>query len=687
MSINVRLLQRLIAPLFFAAFFCVFCFKVEDHDLWWHLKTGEYILQTRSIPHTDIYSFTAEGKPWANSSWLTDILLCLTARCVGVENLPVPTALLVTGALGVVFVTMRRRGTHPYAALGALALTALTIRDGILPRPLVVSVLLSAVSLLALEEFERHGRRWVMGLPLLIWLWSNMHAAFVTGLMLLAIHALSEAIRHPMAMLKPSDGKRLWLLCGLGLAGGVATLLNPFGYEIWLEPVKLAGSKVFRQGILEWMPPKWTWTYFWFWTQLFLTAGIVLLSIRRVALTDVLTVCVFGYLAVSVRRHVVLFGLLTAPVLATHGEMVTRRLWEAVKARLRGAETRLGIVGEWAMVSLAIVLSLTLGLKAGVFGDKHQFGVGVRPRVFPAGGVDFVLREKLTGNMFNEYGWGGYIIWRCFPERKVFVDGRCLVYGEAFFNEWDTIYTGRSGWEERLDHWKINYLLVNYNWPNKALYKSPRWKVVHWDDVGMVCVRDNEANSALIEKHECGLTNPGTIAELLVKGERLGELAQQLSRKVAEDPTCAFAHENLGRCHIGLQQFQAAVSEFRKALELDPTSAGAHHNLAYALYKLGQFGAAAQSFKAAMRFEPRNGIYHHGLADCYRKMGETGKALSHYRRALRLKPDLAMAHVRLGEIYAEQGRKADAIAEWEQALKGRPQDESLKTKLDALRRQ
>src|SRR5712675_1254675 len=59
----------------FLGLFAMAARNVTDPDLWWHLKTGQYIAEHHTIPRTAPFSYTRAGQPWVAHEWLTELLL------------------------------------------------------------------------------------------------------------------------------------------------------------------------------------------------------------------------------------------------------------------------------------------------------------------------------------------------------------------------------------------------------------------------------------------------------------------------------------------------------------------------------------------------------------------------------------------------------------------------------------
>ena len=99
----------------------------------------------------------------------------------------------------------------------------------------------------------------------------------------------------------------------------------------------------------------------------------------------------------------------------------------------------------------------------------------------PAGAVDYLVQQDAGGRVFNEYNWGGYIVWSD-PRLKVFVDGRTDLYGDTIIGEWMQIMQAEDDWASRLDEWKVDWILVDLNRPLVGALPTSQWEKVYTDD-------------------------------------------------------------------------------------------------------------------------------------------------------------------------------------------------------------
>lgn len=169
-----------------------------DPDIWWHLRTGQLILDNHHLFRTDPYSFTRSGQPWVNHEWLFDVLAFALYRIGGAGALVVMFALITSGTF--LFVFFRCPG-KPYVAGIVTVLGAIASVSSWGVRPQMISLLLATVFLLLLERSDRYPRNLWWMVPLTI-VWVNLHAGYALGIALIALFLLGARL---ISYFKPSD--------------------------------------------------------------------------------------------------------------------------------------------------------------------------------------------------------------------------------------------------------------------------------------------------------------------------------------------------------------------------------------------------------------------------------------------------------------------------------------------------
>lgn len=468
---------------------------VHDPDLWWHLKTGQVIVETGGLLQEDPFAYTSEAFSTTRERAIlqgypvTEILLYGAYRLAGEGGLIGLRLLVAVVLFGGLVWRSRRLGGDPVATAGVLAVSAyvfLTLYN--LDRPQVYSFFCFALLMAWFESRGRTGLRWTL-LPLMV-LWANMHGGFVFGVACLAAYGVGLLLqRAPQRQPWPEGG---WVLAGL-----LASLLNPTGMApfvgLWRQ---LLGSGHVRHldSVTEYESLLALFVRATGWDLLVpaVLIGLVLLLVleqlgaRRLPAPEllVLTLCAVAGLVYVRHSAFLLFGI--APY----------------AARLLTAPARSVVLRRAALVAV-VVLALTAKWT-------------VQPAAanpYPEGAVDFVLANDLQGRMFNSYDWGGYLIWRLYPEHQVFIDGRVL--DEAVYRDYSVISQGmafsRNGrplFRELLDQHAIEFAVMPLQtFTGEAfpliyqLSQQPDWFPVYLDDLATVFVRRGRNDPVLFRKH------------------------------------------------------------------------------------------------------------------------------------------------------------------------------------------
>ena len=274
----------------------------------------------------------------------------------------------------------------------------------------------------------------------------------------------------------PAISKSILHLIAVLVLSLLSTLLNPNGTSILIYPFQTLSSPAMQQFIQEWFSPDFH-QLMWQALALFFLAfiGAGFLSRKSPSPTKLLLTLVFGYAALLSARNVPLFALTAIPILAEEIDSIISLPVVDYKPSK--------IVGIGSILLLCVALLLT-GIRFTQI--VHEQGKA-EADTFPKVAVDFIQINNLEGKIFNSYGWGGYLIWRLYPDRFVFIDGRADVYGDQFLNNYINIYRGHAGWQEKLDAYKITQVLVEpaSNLAD-ALLQSPAWQVSYQDKTAIL---------------------------------------------------------------------------------------------------------------------------------------------------------------------------------------------------------
>lgn len=456
--------------------------NVVDPDIWWHLRTGQMIVQTHTIPHVDPYSFPHSGDPWVDHEWLSQIIIFGIYRFGGFNGLILAFPLLIAVALGMLFV---RCPGKPFIAGLCAVCGALASAPSWGVRPQMFTFLLASLLLWALEQsYERPGLLWWI-VPLML-LWVNLHAGYALGIVFLLLFLVGNFLD---AALRPAEGVRLWshskrLIVVFGLCVLVVPL-NPNGFRMYRYPLETLQSSAMQEYISEWASPNFHQAEYA--ATLVLILAIVLfgaLSPRRLRPRELLLLSVMAYAALRSVRHIPVFVLVAAPILAA---LIQSWLGEKHASWLAPSTTltpaKLGLNG---VLLVAFLFFAAFRIVYVLRNQEHA-----AKEKYPADAVARLLSDPAQGPVLNDYNWGGYLIWKAYPTYRVFIDGRADVYGDTFMNAFAATYYVRGGdWQASLEKWRIHSVLLPPDAPLvTALQDLPGWKNTYRDSQGVILTK------------------------------------------------------------------------------------------------------------------------------------------------------------------------------------------------------
>ncbi|MCK4648337.1 tetratricopeptide repeat protein [bacterium] len=619
----------------FLLVFNLACFSLRHDDFFWYLKTGQYILETKTIPHQDIFSHTASGHSWTYPGWLSGVIFYSLYHLAGLESLILFKALMATLAFLVLFQIVRHKKVNCYLALGVILFAAFVVYPRLRLRPLIFSFLFLSLFYYILHSFQYKKKNLLFCLPLLMIPWANLHPGFMAGFIILFIYSFTESTKLGMKRYFNRDwgsilnGKEIRLLFIITLLVILASLINAYGYQAFSYSFQLTGKEIFMERVSEWRPIDFSRIFYPYWIMFGLTILALGLSRKKIDFTDLVLFLVAILLSLSSRRHIELFVIFTSPILAKHLDIIfKKRMTFRPKTWLFPAFlTILILIVTWTVIRLPSQLRIEEGL-------------------FPDKAVDFIEKNNLSGNLFNPSAWGGYLIWRRYPECRVFIDGRCLVYGEKIYKEYGAIFRGEPPWENLLDKYGVNVVLIDYSGkhsrPNlrDRLWEDRDWQLIYWDDKSMLYIRNLPQYQALINRFGYRFLNPD---EERIDIERIEEVLRELKRKLKEDPFSFLAHHLLGMAYGEKGKLDLAIKEFKKALTLNPDEATIHSNLAVAYFKKELFNEAIREFRKALYLNPDSAEIHFNLAHAYLEANMPKEAKMEFKKAMKIKPEMQEA--------------------------------------------
>jgi len=462
-----------------------------DTDMWWHLRAGEETLSNRQVYSVDTFSFTRSGQTWLNHSWLSQVMMFLLFQTGGYLALSLWVAITAVISMALVYFQMDGHSLLKGAILILAGAAASVVWS---PRPQIMSLVLFGLVSYLLYLYKWKKKDHLVWLVPIFLLWGNLHGGYVLGVILLFVMLCGELLNKIMPgktefhLDWPEMGK-LALWTGAGM---LAVLINPFGIGMWKIPFNTVEVKALQNLISEWASPDFHQLFqqpmLWI---LFLVFFAIGKSEKTIDGADLLSLIVFSWFAFTARRNFGPFAMVSAPIISRHIHNITEN-WKLERKKDKPLLSTAGNISNntrnWINLAIIVLLVGAAGWKA-VAVNKTSFVREKESDIFPSQAVDILLNDNDPGKIFNEYNWGGYLIWHL-QDYQVFVDGRTDLYGDDVIGEWSEILNASPGWENRLKKWDVDYLLVRSDWP-MLLVLSDEWEIMYSDGIFQLVKNSN----------------------------------------------------------------------------------------------------------------------------------------------------------------------------------------------------
>jgi hypothetical protein len=453
-----------------------------DPDIWWHLRTGQWIVDHAQVPATDPFSAYGMGKPWVAYSWLFEILVYALFTKLGLMGILVFTvsmSLLITLVLNFAL----RRAELPFMVEVLFVAVALAAMSHLIsPRSLLFSILFFTVELFILFHVRRTDKvAPLMALPPLFVLWANLHIQFIYGLAVLGLFLVEALLsRLPSLSLYPRHGSKIspGRLSLVFLACVVATLITPYHFRIYIPIFEIIGQSGVFQVVSELLPLSFRDLGDWLVIGLTIAAAFVLGWQRAWLPFPTLLLLIGTFLAFRARRDIWVLVLAAVFIISEFGRFVR-------------SEPSFGFTKSRAV---CVIVALTVAIY--VIGLHRQVSEqqleSVVERQFPVAAVKFISETNYSGPLYNHFNWGGYLIWSL-PRLLVSMDGRGNVHGDQRILRSLNTWAGLKGWESDPELMKARLFIGRGKHALMNLMRTDsRFKLIYEDAVAAVFVASKD---------------------------------------------------------------------------------------------------------------------------------------------------------------------------------------------------
>jgi hypothetical protein len=457
-------------------------------DLWWHIKVGEIIFNRGQIPTTDLFSFTEYGKEFAYPNWLAEVTFFVILNVGGLELLIVLNTLIIVLTFIVVLKTAFVAKVNPRLFAVFMLIPAISFAMYSNLRTQTFAFLFLALFMLVLWNYRLKSKKYIWFLPILMIVWVNIHGSYIIGLGVVAVFLGGESFRYVVRrwtndhdVLDRSAISRLVIVLFLVV---VATLINPYGGDIYRYVQQVGSDPSSQIFVTEWQPPRITniQHVLSFYLPFLATTLIFIYSRSQPDWTEIVLFGVFTLFGFTAVRNGIWFTIVMTPIAARHLVHVSVPLImyrRHVTNSLRPVEAPVtaGVIG--ILVAITVLFSPWV---------RPHLGVAVlRPSLvdeqIPLEAFAYIEQHGISGRMFHHQDFGDYIIWRLWPQLYTFIDGRVHLFSLDVVHDYLNAIAGRE-WERIMDKYQISYIFLpkSDQIPLLAIVQqSSNWRIIFED--------------------------------------------------------------------------------------------------------------------------------------------------------------------------------------------------------------
>lgn len=581
---------------FFAIFILSFTPLLPNFDIWFHIKSGEASIKY-GIIHSDIFSYSAYGRNWFPYEWLFQIVAFLFSSQFGLQSILVLGALCTTSIIAILFITFRKILKLQQIMSYALCFFFLSsVYEFTLTRPHLFAYLFFITIIFLILHFLFNKKNLLLLSIPVTFLWTNTHASVVLDIYLFA----SFAIMNMTKFFVKRDRNSLSQAKILGIYAVLTTfitILPPLGltqYRILLQFFQ--ERNLLSHFITEWVPvTKDTTTFI-----VFLALSIVILFF------SILTF-------IKKKKWEDLFWMLPLLTIFSFSFTASRNIFFGyfVLTFLIGWILSNTAIFQQRKIALFGLIAIITIFSTYIFYLKHNN----QRFYYPTDAATFIQNNNIKGNMFNDFTYGGYLIYRLYPKQKVFIDGRSDVYLCCEIKEVINLMADAKNPDSEFrmilnQFWNkhnISYVVISterFSFSQrigKILSNDPSWNLVFWDDNAEIFLRNDGKNDSLIENFTVKSATPyNTKVYKNNKNDALLEYERML--KIADSSQSRNA---IGYIYLQDKKIDLAEKQFEKAIAINPDFESPYMNLAEIAVYNGDYEKAIDLYQKAYTLNPK----------------------------------------------------------------------------------
>jgi len=646
--------------------------EIRAFDIWLHLKSGEFIIQNGFIPSVDVFSCTVFGQPWNNHEWLFQSISHFVFSSFGFDGLSSMQSIVVVFTfMFLLFLGDIRK--RQVTTVFLLLLVALSYQFRFTIRPDIFSLFFLVVYIYLLQLHL--SKKWIIFLFIFIQiLWVNMHGFFIFGPAIVLVYLCAESFKRRAKLpwnwnsvdcLKDQEFNSLKIIF---LATFLASVVNPqfvkglvYPFEVLLQMT--GESKVFFNSIQELASPLLKQTLFSFkyihYKLLILISFVSFIAnYRRINLVHLFLWVIFLFLSVKALRNMVFFSFVAYWVSFYNFKNI---YLEKVSCIFKNRE-KLKYVGL-SLLKIALIVwmfqfvSQEAELRYYDFKNyemKSFFG-GVSKRNFPSDAISFLKKNHIKGNFFNDFNSGAYLIGNCFPDIKVFIDGRTELYGPQFFKEYKKIWN--KGDKVLFDVVAEKYNLTGVflssafqDIPKKIfekIYDDDSWVLVYLDHDAVIFLKDVPENKDSIKR--------------LRVNENKAFFSKTDIRELGFKKVSPYQEVKRARVFEILDWDNLALDQVKQALLIGPGYAEPYFIRGKIYLKQGKYDEAFENLRIAAMILPKSFDIRYYFALSCENLGDLEMATKHYEWIVKNDVKSNKVFLKLSMAYVKDGRFLESV--------------------------
>lgn len=666
----------IIAVGLFAALFAVE--KVYNYDIWWHLRSGQWILENMALPHVDTFSFSTVGAEWVNSSWFSGPVFLWLYKLGGINLLILFKAGLIGMAFAGACFFMIRSGVHPFLAAVLLGYAVVVARFRFLLRPLLFMFPAIVVLFWAMARLKSDNYRLYCWLIPFLVLWTNLHgSAFIAPVF--SAFLLAEALinRYRMFIFSRYETASIRFLSVLLLLVSVAVLITPYAIDL---PRMIIGRSIVDDvlsnnwAVEEHLPLVWG-VRNSYWALLIATGLSFLANFRRIRIFNLLVFIGTAVLAISSIRYIGFAALLQSVLLGLNLKEIP------IKLPFKNVE-----LSKIASV-LSLIILIAVGWYAFIinFGSNrvYKWGFGVNEGRYPVAAVDYLEKVGFSGNIYNLWEQGGYVLWHL-PQVRTLIDGRTLDAQIMLFDQLTKmnivefmIFLKNSDIKGALLNKENNTIVEMFQ-------SLPGYSLKYFDEKFLIYLRNDFTVPAELgqvdsfqyikpQTYEFSYLNSYAI------GPMAGDVEKELRRVVALSPENFSVRFQLGY-FLELMNQPEAIDVYIKAAELNPALGFSHFDIglqaARFAIKHKAWGKAEKIIRLAIDNDRKTAQHYFLLGTVLYKKKNYFQAETAFMAVLNSDPDHMSTIQNLGYLFLDTDRLAKAEKYFKKAVELVPSSEN-----------